>query len=526
LLTNFAHASSKIISLDKEMAKKQANICAVITETSVEAARLAIQQAASQADILEVRLDYLRDFDFVQIDNLSALLDKNSLPVILTCRAFDEGGQQQIDNSIRLPLLVEGAKRFADYCDIEAAHYHEAAKLSPDLTKLIVSYHNFEETPDNLNEIYERITSLPAAIHKLATHANTLTDALATFQLLQRAETDGQTLIAIAMNEAGTLTRLLGPAFGSFLTYGSIADGKTSAPGQFSCAELKEVYRINQLTQLTQITGIIGNPVSHSVSPAMHNAAFAALNLDFVYLPIAVDDVSEFFKRFVNPTTREMGWRLRGFSVTIPHKVAVMPMLDEIDKTAAKIGAVNTVVIEEGKIKGYNTDAYGAIAPLEKVCELSEKHCAVIGAGGAARAVIYGLLEREASVSVFARDLQKAEKLADDFNVEILPIETIAGYKADILINTTPIGMHGHSETQSVVPQSSLNNFSIVYDLVYNPLETRLLREAKEEGCVTISGLDMLIEQARLQFEFWTGQKPPAEMMHQPAMKKLYNIRD
>jgi 3-dehydroquinate dehydratase/shikimate dehydrogenase len=504
------------------MSKKQANICAVITETTVEAARLAIQQAAAEADILEVRLDYLRDFDFTRVDNLGVLLDKNSLPVIITCRAFDEGGQQKIDNSIRLPLLVEGAKRYADYCDIEAAHYHEAAKLSPDIAKLIVSYHNFEETPANLNEIYERITTLPAAIHKLAVRANALTDALSTFELLQRAETDGRTLIAIAMNEAGTLTRLLGPSRGSFLTYGSLADGKTSAPGQFSCAELKEIYRINQLTKETKITGIIGNPVGHSVSPAMHNAAFAALNLDFVYLPFAVDDVEQFFKRFVKAGSREMDWRLRGFSVTIPHKVAVMPLLDEVDKTAAKIGAVNTVVIDGEKIIGYNTDAHGAIAPLEKIGSLSGRHCAVLGAGGAARAVIYGLLEYGSKVSVFTRDLQKAQRLAGDFNIEILPIESITNHKADILINTTPIGMHGHSETQSVVPQASLSNFPIVYDLVYNPLETRLLKEAKEAGCITISGLDMLIEQARLQFEFWTGQKPSAELMRQAAMKKLY----
>lgn len=506
------------------MSKNQANICAVITETSVETACQAIQQAANEADIVEVRLDYLRDFDFSQIDHLGSLLDKNVLPVIITCRASDEGGQQHIDNSIRLPLLVEGAKRFATYCDIEAAHYHEAAKLSPDPAKLIVSYHNFEETPDNLNEVYERIVSLPAAIHKLATRANTLTDSLATFQLLQRAESEGHTLIAISMNEVGMITRLLGPSHGSFLTYGSLAGGKTSAPGQFSCAELKEMYRINQLTMETQITGVIGNPVSHSVSPAMHNAAFAALGLDAVYLPIAVDDAGEFFKRFVKPDSREIDWRLRGFSVTIPHKVAIMPMLDEIDQTAAKIGAVNTVVIDGDKTIGYNTDAHGAIAPLEKICELSYKNCAVIGAGGAARAVIYGLLERGAKTSVFARDMQKVQQLADDFAIEILPLETIAAHKADILINTTPIGMLGHSEAQSVVPKESLNNFPIVYDLVYNPLETHLLREAKEVGCATVSGLDMLIEQARLQFEFWTGQKPSAELMRQAAMKKLYKV--
>jgi 3-dehydroquinate dehydratase / shikimate dehydrogenase len=506
------------------MLNKQAKICAVITEGSVAEARQAILRAADEADIIEVRLDYLGDFDFRQADNLRALLNDNTLPVIITCRDFDEGGKQKIDDSIRLPLLVEGARKFADYCDIEAAHYHEAARLSPDLAKLIVSYHNFEETPANLSEIYERLTVLPAAIHKIATQPNYLTDTLAIFQILERAEKDGRTMIAIAMNGAGALTRLLGTSRGSFLTYGSLSDGKPSAPGQFSCKELRDLYRINQLTRETQITGLIGNPVSHSVSPAMHNAAFAALNLDFVYLPIEVKDFGEFFTRFVSPKSREMKWNLRGLSVTIPHKVAVLPWLNEVHKTAVKIGAVNTIVIEGAKVKGYNTDAQGALEPLEKVCQLAGKRCAVIGAGGAARAIIYGLVERGAAVSVFVRDLHKARALADEFDVECVAIESLANTQADILLNTTPIGMHNHSEAQSVVPQSSLKNFPIVYDLVYNPLETRLLKEAREAGCATISGLDMLIAQARLQFELWTGQKPAAELMREAAMKKLFPL--
>jgi 3-dehydroquinate dehydratase / shikimate dehydrogenase len=506
------------------MLKNQAKICAVITEESVAEARRAIIGAADEADIIEVRLDYLRDFDFTQVDNLGILLNENSLPVIITCRDFDEGGKQKIDDSIRLPLLVEGAKKFADYCDIEARYYSEAAKLSPDLAKLIVSYHNFEKTPSYLSVFYERLTALPAAIHKIATQPNYLTDTLAIFEILERAEKDERTMIAIAMNGAGTLTRLLGTSRGSFLTYGSLSDGKPSAPGQFSCKELRDLYRIHQLTRDTRITGIIGNPVSHSVSPAMHNAAFAALNLDFVYLPIGVKDFGEFFTRFVSPKSREMKWDLRGLSVTIPHKVAVLPWLDEVHKTAATIGAVNTIVIEGAKVKGYNTDAQGAVEPLEKVCRLAGKRCAVIGAGGAARAIIYGLMERGASVSVFVRDLNKARELADDFDVECSGIESLANTQADILVNTTPIGMHGHSEAQSVVPQSLLKNCPIVYDLVYNPLETRLLKEAREAGCTTISGLDMLIAQARLQFELWTGQIPEAALMREAAIKKLFQF--
>jgi 3-dehydroquinate dehydratase/shikimate dehydrogenase len=508
------------------MLNRQKKICAVITEETCDAARSAMRRAATTADMIEVRLDYLRDFNFTEVEDLQPLLIENSLPVILTCRAFDEGGKQAIDNSIRLSLLVEGAKRFANYCDIEAAHYDEAAKLSPDAAKLIISYHNFDKTPENIEEIYRQLTKIPAAIHKIATRANSITDALATFRLLQEAEKDKRTMIAIAMHEAGIITRLLGPAHGSFLTYGSVADGKTSAPGQFTCQELKEVFRINQVKRQTQITGIIGKPVGHSASPAMHNAAFANLNLDFVYLPIAVDDVEIFFKQFVRLESRKMNWNLRGLSVTIPHKVAVMPMLDEIDLTAAKIGAVNTLVIEGHHIKGYNTDAQGAMEPLENVCEIAGKRCAVVGAGGSSRAVIYGLKERGVEVQLFARDVKKAQILASDFSIEVFPLNEINKVKADILINTTPIGMHGHSQDQSLVHPSALQNFPIVYDLVYNPLETRLLKEASEVGCITISGLDMLIAQAGLQFALWTGQKASAALMRDAAINRLLLNRE
>jgi 3-dehydroquinate dehydratase/shikimate dehydrogenase len=503
------------------MQNPQAKICAVITEATVDAARQAIQRAATEADLIEVRLDYLRDFDFTEPENLRPLLDGNSLPVILTCRALDEGGQQEIDDSYRLPLLVEGAKHFADYCDIEAAHFEKAEKLSPDLSKLILSYHNFAETPANLCEVYERITRIPAKIHKIATRANKITDTLATFKLLQRAEEDGRTLIALAMNEAGVISRLLGTSFGSFLTYGSLATGKTSAPGQFTCEELRKVYRLHQLTRETQITGIIGKPVGHSVSPAMHNAAFAALGLDFVYLPIEVYEVADFVKEFVLLASRKMNWNLRGLSVTIPHKVSVMRWLDEIDETAAKIGAVNTLVIEEGRVKGYNTDAQGAMQPLENTISLEGRSCAVIGAGGAARAVLYGLTKVAARVAVFARDANKARSLADEFQIDLLPLEAISKGGFDILINTTPVGMRHHSEGQSPVPLSALANFKIVYDLVYNPLETCLLRDARLAGCATICGLDMLIAQAALQFQLWTRQKPPLEAMRNAALKKL-----
>jgi len=503
------------------MPDSASQVCAVITEETIDAARAAMKQASAVADLIELRLDYLRDFDFGDASALASLLEGKPLPVIITCRASTEGGRKHVDDKVRLRLLIEGARQFADYCDIEAAHYAQASALSPDISRLIVSYHNFDETPVDIDAVYDRLIVLPAAVHKIVTRANTITDSLAIFNLLERVRGEGRRLIAIAMGQAGIITRVLGPSRGSFLTYGSLASGKESAEGQLTCEELIDLYRIRRLSRGTSITGIIGSPVAHSASPAMHNRAFAELDLDFVYLPFEVNGVDEFFGRFVSPATRELDWNLRGLSVTIPHKSAVIPLLDEVNETASKVGAVNTVVVSEGRLIGYNTDVRGAMEPLEKVCELNGENCGVIGAGGAARAVISGLLERGARVRVFARNSRAAKSMSESFGVAVSPIESLASSDVRVVINTTPVGMRGHSEGSTPLPGDALQGRLIVYDLVYNPLETKLLIDARAAGCRTISGLEMLIAQAALQFELWTGEKPPIGTMRSAALAKI-----
>lgn len=503
------------------MSENRARICAVITEATVSAARDRMRRAAETADMIELRLDYLRDFDFSKPDQIRVLLDGERLPVIVTCRAVDEGGQQTVDEAARLRLLAAALRHGADYCDIEAAHYTESAAAQLDASRLIVSYHNFTETPADLADIYERLTQKPAAIHKITVRASDITDSLAVFRLLDRARTERRTVIAIAMQEAGMLTRILGPSRGSFLTFGSLARGHESAPGQVTCDELRHLYRIHRLNRDTQIAGIIGKPVAHSASPLMHNRAFQAAGLDFVYLPFEVDDIGEFFKRFVHPATREIDWRLRGFSVTIPHKTAAIPFLDALDETARRIGAVNTVVVEAGRLIGYNTDAHGAIAPLAAVTDLRGSRCAVIGAGGSARAVVFGLLESGARVALYARDPAKASRLADEFGVTVDPIEAVAESDAGVIINTTPVGMLKHEEGHSVIPRAAWRQAVIAYDLVYNPLETRFLADARQQGCMVLSGIEMLVAQAARQFELWTGRKPSIERMRAAALEKV-----
>jgi len=494
-------------------------VCAVITDTTVAAARASIDAAASCADLVEVRLDYLTDFDFARPERLPEILGGKRLPAIITCRSLAEGGMQHVDDAVRLRLLVEGARNLAEYCDIEAAFYDQAARLSPDRSRLILSYHDFARTPQDLHGIYERVCSLPAAVHKIVSRAQAVSDCLAVFSLLDRAVADRRNLIALAMGDRGLVTRVLGPAHGSYLTYGTLASGRESAPGQPTCRELADLYRIREITRSTLVTGIIGRPVSHSASPAMHNAAFTALGLDYVYLPMEVDDLSEFFDRFVRADALKLN--LRGLSVTIPHKTAVIPMLDGIDPVARRAGAVNTLVIDGGRITGYNTDVDGSMAPLEQVCSLASESVGVIGSGGAARAVILGLLERGASVAVFARDTDRAQPLADSFAVPVLPLEAISPSQCGILINTTPLGMLGHNEGLSPVPKAALANRRVVYDLVYNPIETRLLNEARESGCAAISGIEMLIAQAGLQFRRWTGKEAPLDVMREAGLRYL-----
>src|SRR5215471_2400328 len=499
-------------------------ICAVIAEDTVAGARAALGRAAPVADLAEVRLDYLRDFDFSSPAALHCLLENKPLPVIITCRSFEEGGNQRIDDCLRLPLLVEGARVLADYCDIEESHYDSAARLVPDRSRLIVSYHNFHSTPGDLDGIYERLCSRTAAIHKVAVKANCVQDIIPVLRLIDRAASSGRDFIAIAMGDPGLITRILGPAHGAFLTYGSLDSRNTTAAGQLSCKDLRDLYRLDQIGLSTTVLGVIGNPVSHSASPMMHNAAAAALGLDLVYLPIEVQDLPGFVERLAHPRSRQLSWPLAGFSVTIPHKEAIVPLLDRLDQVARAVGAVNTVVVRDNELHGYNTDVAGSLEPLERVVTLGGAHCAVVGSGGSARAVIYGLASKKANVTVYARNREKATRIAADFGdlgVEVAGLSDLERCRAEILVNTTPVGMTGPGAGQSPVPRQAFAKCRIAYDLVYNPLETPFLAQARDRGCKTISGIEMLAAQAEHQFLLWTGRQAPGDLMLAQAMSRV-----
>ena len=467
----------------------------------------ACARASAVGDIVELRLDCLENSD--PIPCLDSLTRKIAGPFILTLRPVEQGGHRNLTRREREAFWKRDLK--ADLlCDIEA---DLVLTSSFDWPKVIVSHHDFSGVPDDLEEIYERLAATPARIVKIAVQADQITDCIRVFHLLDRASNEQRELIAIAMGNAGIATRILGPSRGAYLTYGSLEDASATAPGQVNAQQLRSVYRIDEIDRETMICGLVGLPVMHSVSPHMHNAAFAVEDVNGVYLPLEVRDVESFFRRMIHPKTRELDWNVRGLSITAPHKSSVMELLDRISPEAQEIGAVNTVVVEGNELHGYNTDVHGLIEPLREVLgSLKDLRVAVIGAGGAARAAVWALRRDQANVTLFARAPIKAKPMSENFGVacEALSEATFAGY--DVVINATP---------QSPATAEQLAGAGLVYDLIYNPIETGFLKEGRAAGCQTLGGLKMLVAQARLQFELWTGKTPPASVMYDAATAAL-----
>lgn len=480
-------------------------VCVPVCAKTFAEMQEACARASPIGDIIELRLDCLQDLD-VEIETFASELSR---PTIITFRPSEQGGYRNLTRREREAFWASVLK--ADLlCDIEADLVVES---SFDWPHVIVSHHDFSGVPDDLEEIYERLAATPARIVKIAVRANDITDCIRVFGLLERAQSEKRELIAIAMGNAGIATRILGPSRGAYLTYGSLEDASATAPGQVSARQMRSVYRIDEIDRETMICGLVGMPVMHSVSPHMHNAAFAVAGVSGVYLPLEVRDVESFVRRMIHPRTRELDWNVRGLSITAPHKSNVMELLDWISPDALEIGAVNTVVIDNEGLLGYNTDVHGFISPLlERFGSLKGMRVAVIGAGGAARAAVWALNKEQANITLFARAPIKARSLTENFGVSCEPLSTASFRGYDVVINATP---------ESPATAAQLAGAGLVYDLIYNPIETQLLKEASEAGCQTLGGLPMLVAQARLQFELWTGKTPPVSVMHDAASAAL-----
>lgn len=495
-------------------------ICISICCRTSDHALDAIQNASAGADLIELRLDCLEPSEVDPL--LTRLPGSNSY--LITFRPRENGGMSDADKIERLRFWSYVLAKLHGY-DFFVDHEGDIdfpLKLDPDRT--IISMHDFDGRVTDLPLAFDVLSELTGKTIKIAVSVEDAADAVPVWDLLDRAKRNDRQVIPIAMGEAGKWTRILGLAHGAPITYASPGSGRETAPGQITADDLRDVYRVKQLDTDTVVYGLIAGNTSYSLSPFMHNAALAETGLNAVFVPLQVKDVDRFVSHMVRRETREVELDFGGFAVTNPHKQAIMRHLDHVDDTARAIGSVNTVTIDDERLIGSNTDADGFIQPLlNSVGDLRSARAAVAGNGGAARACIFSLLRAGADVTILARDHSRAASLSNEFSV---PVEQLADGSLrsnafDILVNATPLGTRGEHEQASVATADELRGVKLVYDLVYNPRETRLIREAKQAGAKTLGGLDMLIAQGAKQFEIWTGREAPIGVMRAAVEKRL-----
>ena len=496
-------------------------ICISICAETADEMYRQIKRAEYLADVIEIRFDCLNGREFLKA--FAFLASKKTL--LVTFRPESQGGNTADDFYSRMGFWGSFASfgnldRGKIWIDLELDLKSEISNFH---FQKIISFHDFQGVPENVENLYFEISE-NADVTKIAVQTDDITDTIPIWKLLEKSKSDGKQIIPIAMGESGKWTRILGLAHGAFMTYAALDAGKETAPGQVSAKDLIEVYRAKDLNENTEVYGIIGGNTSYSMSPYIHNAAFKFHNLNAVFVPLQMQNLDEFIKRMVKPETREIELNFKGFAVTIPHKQNIIKHLDYLDDSAKKIGAVNTVKIENGKLYGYNTDAHGFIAPLKNAYgDLKNTKVAILGAGGAARACIYALQTEGANVTIFAKDLSKAKSLAEEFQVDLQALSTqhSALSTFEIVVNATPLGTKGELENETPATGEQLKNIQLAYDLVYNPFETRFLREAKNADVPTIGGMAMLIAQAIEQQKIWTGLDAPMKEMSQAALQKM-----
>lgn len=463
------------------------------------------------AELIELRLDFIQG----EV-NLRRLLADRPGPVVVTCRRSTEGGRFQGTEEQRLMLLRTAIADGCDYVDLE----EDAAAVIPRFgkTRRIVSHHDFRKTPDDLQAIYQRLRKLDPDIIKICTMANHPQDNLRVLRLIGEADVP---TVAFCMGDIGIPSRILAGRFGSPFTYATAQEDRALAPGQLSFEQMTQTYHYDRITAATEVYGVIADPVGHSLSPLIHNAGFAQLELDKVYLPLRIpkEDLATFLDQ-----AAELG--IRGLSVTIPHKENVIPKLTDVDPSVEGIGACNTVVFRDGRRYGYNTDYRASMTSLEEAIlespapgedQLDEsplrgKMALVLGSGGVGKAIAYGLVRRGARVAVTDGVLARAEQLADRLGCRAVEWSKRHSTSVDVLVNCTPIGMHPEVDN-TPYEKHFLRPSMVVFDAVYNPENTLFIKNARAQNCKVVTGVDMFVRQACLQFELFTGHPGPADLM-------------
>jgi 3-dehydroquinate dehydratase/shikimate dehydrogenase len=475
-------------------------ICAVVrTSTSEEAVAAMAEARRAGADLCELRIDYLRDPD------LKAILPGRPLPVLATVRPKWEGGQFEGDEALRFGLLEDACRFGADYVDVEYRAYKDFKRGD---ARLIVSYHDFEKTPDDLEATASKMAALGPFLVKVACQARGTAD-LARLVTLQKSFPSP--IAVIAMGEFGEPLRVLYQRYGGRLTFVSLKAGLESAPGQVTVEDMVRLYQGKTIDAATEVYGVVGNPVAHSKSPIVFNDVFKHLGMNARYVRLKTDDPAAL-------RALAAAMDLRGFSVTIPHKQAAAGLVDEAEDLVKGVGAANTVTVRDGRLLGANTDLPAAMEAIKDAAVKKWSHgiygmrALVLGAGGVSRSIAWGLKREAARVVLANRTFERGKALAEDLGVDFVRWENLADARAQIVVNGTSVGMTPKTE-ESPVDASFFKKDMVVMDTVYTPRNTKFLRDARAVGALGIDGVEMFLRQANLQFKIWKGRTIPTEIL-------------
>jgi 3-dehydroquinate dehydratase / shikimate dehydrogenase len=493
-------------------------ICVAVTGATPDELIEKGTNVLKETTFLEFRLDYLPK-PMAALPLLKEFLAENgAATVIATCRCKENGGRFEGSNTGALDVLLKAAESGFQLVDIELEAIEKLPKTTMDRLReagaaVIISHHDFHGTKD-LDAVYNRIEPFAPDFIKVVPTAKSLSDNLTLMRFLERMEDRSKSsIVGICMGEAGIISRVLGLRAGSAFTFAAANAGEETAPGQIAARTLIEDYRIDQVDAATKVYGVAGNPIRSSLSPLMMNTAFRRETVNAVYLALQATKVDDLFK-----LVREIP--IQGLSVTMPLKEAIMPLLERTDPLSAKIGAVNTVLrAQDGKFYGFNTDVAGIVGPLERRLSLKGAKVLVLGAGGAARAAVFGCRDKGAEVWILNRTPETAQKLARQAGAKTIKRDAVAKMGFDVIINATPVGMTGQKAAPLLQPEDLVAR--IVFDLVYNPIETPLLRLARQKGLTAISGVEMFVQQGARQFEIWTGKPAPEEEMLRVVLHAL-----
>jgi 3-dehydroquinate dehydratase / shikimate dehydrogenase len=491
-------------------------VCVAVTASDPSELIDKASALARDNPFMEFRLDYISK-PGLAIPRIKQFLDSHAGTIVIaTCRRASSGGRFRGSIASQLDILSKASSAGCQLVDVELQTAQKCKPLQLQKLRtrsaLVLSFHDFRGTK-KLDETLQKMRAFPADFYKVVSTATTLSDNITIIQFLGR-EADNHSLVGVSMGEQGIISRVLGVRAGSVFTFASATAGEETAAGQISAQELRNVYRIEQVDIATRVYGVAGDPIGHSLSPAIMNAAFRRENVNAVYLALHAKTLKDLLN-----CVREIP--IHGLSVTMPYKEAILPYLDNTDSHTTKIGACNTVVrAQDGKLYGFNTDTSGVVRPLERrLSTLQDAKILVLGAGGAARAAVFGLKERGAEVYILNRHAAAGQKLARRAHARSIKRTDLKKLAFDVIINATPVGM-GHSRETPL--QEKEINARFVFDMIYDPVETPLLKLAKQRGAQIIPGIEMFVHQAARQFEIWTGKPAPQDDMLQVVTLALH----